>query len=387
MAGAAVASVLAVVLRFPELLLLAAALGVPLVVGVGSMCRRPRIDLTLDVTPAEVSRRDEARLTVEVRNAGRLTTPALTIGLPSRPQAGFGAPVRLAAGESAQRTTDVHPDRRGYVSFGPVEVAQVDALNLVRRSHRPTFREDPVLVRPRRKPVVVPTSGRAGPEDRIEGRVRIDGGVTSASLRPYVPGDDIRRIHWLASARRPDGSLLMREQVVPLEPSVDVLLDTRCPVGSGEEPFEVAVDAAASIVDSAVRARLAHSLRTTGDAESRVRHYVDFLTFVEREPEGSGPDGRLASCIHRFARDRRGTAAGGVLAVLTPHPTGSADETAMRHAARSFETVLLIRFHEDPALPPGLRRVGPCWALDAGSLDAAVRGWNRIITATAGPRR
>jgi uncharacterized protein (DUF58 family) len=69
-----------------------------------------------------------------------------------------------------------------------------------------------------------------------------------------VPGDDPRRIHWLASARFGTDTLLIRQSTEPVEPLLVVVLDTDpAPFGEPDsaDAFETAVDLCMSIVRAA----------------------------------------------------------------------------------------------------------------------------------------
>ena len=51
------------------------------------------------------------------------------------------------------------------------------------------------------------------------------GAMDLRALRPYVPGDELRHLHWKATART--GQLMVREYVDPAQPWCVVVLDTR----------------------------------------------------------------------------------------------------------------------------------------------------------------
>jgi len=81
-------------------------------------------------------------------------------------------------------------------------------------------------------------------------RVEHGDGDEFFSLREYVPGDDLRRIAWKASARR--GNLLVKEQQVDCSRFITIVVDTynRPDVLDFEERFEEAVELAASLAIS-----------------------------------------------------------------------------------------------------------------------------------------
>jgi len=73
-------------------------------------------------------------------------------------------------------------------------------------------------------------------------------------VREYRPGDDLRRVHWPATARR--GSLMVKEVEVDLAPyfSVFIDLDRRHRAGMGRKStLEYVLRTAASVIWSAVR--------------------------------------------------------------------------------------------------------------------------------------
>ncbi len=140
------------------------------------------------------------------------------------------------------------------VPVGPLRVVRRDPLGLVvlARSYGDVVL---VWVHPRVHPLrAVPTgAGRS-----LDGRVDAvpHGSITFDSLREYVVGDELRRVHWRTSARV--GELMVRENVDTSLPRIVVLLDNRAlahpdRVGGVAESFESACEAAASVVTAAVR--------------------------------------------------------------------------------------------------------------------------------------
>ena len=73
-------------------------------------------------------------------------------------------------------------------------------------------------------------------------------GTEYADLREYVPGDDLKRVDWRASARRP-GNLIVREYEVEKNINVMVLIDVSQSMllGEGEPRISMAVKAAAAL--------------------------------------------------------------------------------------------------------------------------------------------
>ena len=77
---------------------------------------------------------------------------------------------------------------------------------------------------------------------------RSEGTASFHQLREYVPGDDLRRIHWRSTAKT--GDLLVKQMVDTTRPELVVVLDNRTSA-IGADDFEHAVEIAASILKAA----------------------------------------------------------------------------------------------------------------------------------------
>ncbi|MFG3702484.1 DUF58 domain-containing protein [Micromonospora sp. NPDC047620] len=239
---------------YPELTLLGAAAGTAVGYALATAAWRPRLEVTRSADPDRVARGEPAAMTLTVRNAGRL--PAASLVAEDR-CGNRSVPVpllRLRPGRDTTVRYDVPTSRRGVVPVGPLRVTRRDPLGLVALA-RPYGGTLPVWVHPRIHPLhAVPTgAGRS-----LDGRVDKvpHGSITFDSLREYVVGDELRRVHWRTSARV--GELMVRENVDTSLPRIVVLLDNRAVahperVDGVAESFESACEAAASVVTAAVR--------------------------------------------------------------------------------------------------------------------------------------
>src|SRR5690606_25094747 len=140
--------------------------------------------------------------------------------------------------------------RRGEIAFGPLTLHRYALADLA--EVRQTYGErTTVLVEPRILDALsLPAGtrrGHIGADERIA-----HGGTDLTGLREYLPGDDLRRLHWATSARR--GSLMVREDADPSAPHLSVLLDDRTDSYDGDG-FEEAVDVAASLLATAAESR------------------------------------------------------------------------------------------------------------------------------------
>jgi uncharacterized protein (DUF58 family) len=169
----------------------------------------------------------------------------------------------------------VGADRRGVHTLGPVELSIGDPF-----ARRAAVEErddlDTFLVWPR----VIPATELA-PTDRWGDLDRAHAGITEdpsrfAGVRPYAPGDPIRRVHVQASAR------LGRPMVKRFEPSRDrevlVALDVQTSdgpawdLGLTDDDVEALYVVAASVARSLARRRVAFGFLAAGytGAETRI---------------------------------------------------------------------------------------------------------------------
>lgn len=111
-------------------------------------------------------------------------------------------------------------------------------------------------------------------------------GDVFAALREYVPGDDPRLIHWAATAAATDDTVLVRQAVRTLTPSLRVWLDTTIgPADGYAEAFEVAVDTAYSLAIAAVSGIV---VRTAAKTAVGLDAATDLLVAVQPAPETAG---------------------------------------------------------------------------------------------------
>lgn len=151
--------------------------------------------------------------------------------------------------------------RRGVTTIGPLSIHRADPFGLVAGEHLVAGTSATVLIHPR----VVALHGQRFIErvTATESAMRRGGSDSSSgfqALRPYVPGDDTRTIHWPTTART--GNYMVREYSDPRRPTVTVVLMT----DEGDyarESFENATEIAASLCSYALRHGLDVHLATT----------------------------------------------------------------------------------------------------------------------------
>ncbi len=281
-------------LGLPELFVIGAA--VFLLVGACGLwvSRRP-IDVVVSrsVQPARVHVGNPCTVEVQVRNRARRATPVIRLLDPVTGTAGADlllAPIPL------RRTSTVAyrlpTTRRGLVTVGPMTFEISDPFGLT-ASRTAAAREVEVTVLPRVDeipplPRTVGPDPDGGAETGSVGRV----GEDFAALRPYVVGDDLRRVHWLSSART-DDDLLVRQDDIPWQGRLCVVLDLRREVHD-VETVERAVSATASIVRTHLRRGDHVRLVTTTGVDSgygvgatHLGSLLEYLAIADRSSRGS----------------------------------------------------------------------------------------------------
>nr|WP_204342032.1 DUF58 domain-containing protein [Micromonospora terminaliae] len=292
---------------YPELTVLGAAAGVAVGYALVTAAWRPRLTVERVADPDRVARGEPAAMVLTVRNTGRLRAANLVA---EDRCGGRLVPVpllRLRPGRDTEVRYPVPTRRRGVVPVGPLRVTRRDPLGLVALA-RAYGDAVPVWVHPRIHPLsAVPTGAGRSLDGRTDSVPH--GSITFDSLREYVVGDELRRVHWRTSARV--GELMVRENVDTSLPRLVVVLDNRAaahPDRSGglAESFESGCEAAASVVAAATREDLPVSLLlVVPPAEEAVGAYgpLDRLAAVEL---ADGGEDVLRTALGRLRQDRLG---------------------------------------------------------------------------------
>jgi uncharacterized protein (DUF58 family) len=155
----------------------------------------------------------------------------------------------IAGGQEVTHAYQLSCSRRGVYQLGPLVVKWGDPFGLTQRQAvlaEPTemlvhpaveFVQDRPLTRLFEDPPIRPPVSKPWPQ-----------GLEFYGMRPYTPGDDIRRVVWRAYART--GQLLVRESEQGITDKITIVLDQDAGFhspGDVSQSFELAVKAAASL--------------------------------------------------------------------------------------------------------------------------------------------
>ena len=202
---------------------LAGALTFAVAIVLSTATRRPRVHFERRV-PAEVFADDEVRIELEASSGSR-RTPTLTVEEHTGPDTSrtFG----LAAMKPRLSRTiryDFAAGGRGMRLLGPCAVTRTDRLGFTRRAG--TIGETTSMI-------VWPQPRLADIPDTYAKSESVPASVATAGIdrdlldiRPFVDGDELRRIHWRTTART--GQLMVRSDAASTERARPlIVLDAR----------------------------------------------------------------------------------------------------------------------------------------------------------------
>ncbi len=219
-----------------------------------------KVDLALErrVIPAESFGDEDIRVEARVRNNGReqLSNVEIYEALSEklRPHKGTSRVHALVMqGEGVELFLEFPNPGRGHHLVGPLTVRVRDVFGLYLTEKRLAAEVLPVMPRPERVRGTELRPRHVGPWSGMVPARTSGPGTEFYSLRGYVPGDDLKRINWKASART--NKLIVNETEAERVTDVMVVLDTDVAFleASEQDLFERSVRAAASVTSLLLR--------------------------------------------------------------------------------------------------------------------------------------
>ncbi|HKJ11959.1 MAG TPA: DUF58 domain-containing protein [Ornithinimicrobium sp.] len=327
-------SVSGVLLGYPDLTRIGVALTVlPAMALVLSRRRPPSLAVSRVVSPRRLHPEEPGSVEATFRNVGARRTPLylaqehLDVELGDAPRFVLHT---LEPGERRTLRYQVRSSRRGAYRLGPLSLRQRDPFGLIYVAVRLSSTTE-VLLLPRVYDLTGPgalAQGR-GTEGEQPQMVALHG-EDDVSIRQYRDGDELRRVHWPATAHR--GELMVRQEDRPARRRAVLLLDSRGGAhGRSRGPsdtFEGAVSAVASAGRALIReGYVVHLLSAHTVATGAAGHPMDLSDLLETLARAARDDDlgleTVAAAAHTFT-------SGGVLAVaaVVDH-----DAEEMRHLA------------------------------------------------------
>ncbi len=342
------------------------------------------------VNPERVQAGKEATVAITLENSGKGDAPLVLLEdklpseLPGRARFAFSG---LESGGSRSTSFRVRPARRGRYLVGPLELSFTDPFGLA-RTRRRVAEAVPVLAYPATEKLSLPRDSGQRRSSASSARRQPTGqrGDEFYTLRDYVEGDDLRRIHWPSTAKR--ARYMVRQEETPWHARATIVLDDTCAPYVGKA-FDRSVEATASLVD--LYHRSGYTFRLTGVIEpglpdgrssDHLHRCLDLLATLDC----SEPTVRDEALIGRLGELQRSAAAEGTLVIvgggLTAEQAG-----AVSVCVRHFRAVTFISFPPSHfALQPGgksdetallLQRAGVT-TLTLGPHDPLAPAWGLV---------
>jgi uncharacterized protein (DUF58 family) len=337
--------------------------------------------------PQRVAAGDTARVELLVRNPLRHRSPVIAVRDPfdgGRRAANFlVAP--LDPGQADRAAYRLPTAQRGVFALGPLELSLSDPFGLVART-RTGAAASTLTVHPRvdrvHPPRVIAGSDRQS--DAGAAVVGIPGGEFFA-LRDYRTGDDLRRVHWAATARV--GELMIRQEETANRGRVTVAVDLRADAWRSAA-LEIALSGAASVAEAAARAgtevRLVHTGGTdTGFAgPSRRGRILDELAVAAPHRD------RADSLALELRRLGVGRESGTTVAFTSDLVTDAELGGLARTIGRSGPLVIVVVErdpHGGPGSVAGPRSSGGATVVRVGATMPFAVAWDRAMGAGRSP--
>ncbi|KQV72644.1 hypothetical protein ASC64_20045 [Nocardioides sp. Root122] len=331
------AALLATFTAWRELAVLGTACLLLLVLAVPFLLGRTSVSVDLRLQPERVAAGESVAAGVLVVNraASRLVPTTLEVPVGSAVHR-YGIS-SLAPGATHEESFTIRTERRGVIAVGPAMTRRGDPVGLFSRDMVWTpVRE--VLVRPHLIPMESLGAGLLRDLEGVSTDAVSQSDLAFHALREYVPGDDLRHIHWRSSAKvmasTGESALLVRQYLDTRRSHATIVVDDQPSAWADPEDFETAMAVAASI---AVRA---------------VLDEFD-VSFVCGRHASTGSDGHLAlDAVCRAELGDRGLVESGRQA------TSLAPDTSLAFFVGGSGTEFTDLLRSAAAFPPEVRRFG-----------------------------
>ncbi|MET0480208.1 MAG: DUF58 domain-containing protein [Mycetocola sp.] len=329
-------------------------------------------DAALTVPVNRVVAGENAVGQLTVVNPTRRLLPGTRIEVPvGEGLADFQVPALAPSGRYEDLFT-VPALHRGVIPVGPVRAVRADPIGLVRREREWDERVD-LFVHPRTISVASMSTGFVRDLEGNPTKDLTSSDVSFHALREYMPGDELRSIHWKSTART--GQYMVRQFEETRRSHLMLAISLAAEDYAGEEDFEMAVSVVGSLGVRAIRDGRTISVVAS---ESTPEFASKRLLAVKKIAAVS--TSRLLDDLSRI--DRSGTAlplaelarvaadsiAGISLAFLVCG--GTVSVASLRHAASHFPPgVEVVAVVCDPEIIPSFKRAGGLTVLRIGYLE------------------
>ncbi len=197
-----------------EIAVTAAACALLLLVALPFLAGRTRVRVEVRLEPERVVAGEAISASVEVTNIAAARLLPTVLDLPVGPATHrYGVPT-LGPGDRFEEAFTLRTDRRGVIPVGPAMTRRGDPLSLCSRDVAWTGVTE-IFVRPVMAPLESLGAGLLRDLEGVSTDALSQSDLAFHALREYVPGDDLRHVHWRSSAKAiaasGDTQLLVRQ--------------------------------------------------------------------------------------------------------------------------------------------------------------------------------
>jgi len=321
---------------------------------------RASYGVLIELNPRRVVVGDRAMGRMLVTNTGPRNLQPTRMELPvGRGVAEFQLPA-MKPKQEQEELFAVPTNKRAVIVAGPAESVRGDQIGLLRRALKWADAVD-LFVHPRTVRLV---PSAAGLVRDLEGQVSkkiTNNDIAFHALRPYVPGDDRRYVHWRTSARI--GQLMVRQFEETRRSQLTMIHNTRNDLYASEEEFELAISVTASIAAQVIR----DGTQMNVVSESGVWKTQSVTSMLDASCRIE-PVGKVFPSIREFARERT---------KRLPNPSvvmiigGSNMTTADYRSVQSLfgADTSQVAFHIELGAQPKIGAVAGLTVITVGNLD------------------
>ncbi|MFJ6678970.1 DUF58 domain-containing protein [Microbacterium sp. NPDC091382] len=277
----------------------------------------------------------------------------------------------LRPGHELSETVVIPTQHRGVITVGPARTVRGDPLGILTREA--TWQDTHTLyVHPVTTALRSSATGLIRDLEGSPSRTIVDADFSFHALRPYVPGDSLRQVHWKSTAKT--GAMMVRQYEETRRSRMILVLALGADEYADEDEFELAVSATASIGVRGIRdgrdVDVVAGAEIPEFARSRMRTFRTLTTISSRTllDELAGIErGENPSRLRDVATLASGHHPDASIAFLvcgsTPTPT------QLQAAALAFGSeVAVVALVCAPSAAPGIRRLGGMTVISIGLL-------------------
>jgi len=342
---------------------------------------RARLSVTRRLSHTKVQPGQRITVKLEVENAALATTSFILVEDQLPPTLGRSARLVLSGipGRNSQQVSYSLVCRsRGRFSIGPLRMDLSDPFALTKVRMEFGERDDLVVYPEVEDLDQTPASHYGSGAGESASRQLFRTAEEFYTMREYMLGDDLRRIHWPSVARR--GKLMIRQDESARRSLATIVLDTRRGAfgQAYAEPFERAVSVAATLGVHLSRGGFALRLSTSGARPVPVSEegFLDALALVSHMPTRPLP---------ALLTPLRTSAVPDTTLVVVTAPPQPAEVAALIRVGSVFgpKTAALI-YPIDPQRLPSAQRDNLVDLASSARMSLVRAGWDVVVLPPSG---